>query len=69
MREGHKPEAKGVAAPSVPEVATQGADSPDTRRWSWVESGVWTERMLAALGNGVKGGKRKYLRSTWAVHP
>jgi len=25
--------------------------------WSWVEASVWTERMLAALGNGVKGGK------------
>ncbi len=25
--------------------------------WDWVETGVWTERMLAALGNGVKGGK------------
>ena len=26
-------------------------------RWSWVESSVWTERMLAALETGVKGGK------------
>ena len=26
-------------------------------RWDWVEASVWTERMLAALGNGVKGGK------------
>ncbi len=25
--------------------------------WSWVEGCVWTEAMLAALGNGVKGGK------------
>jgi RNA-directed DNA polymerase len=25
--------------------------------WSWVEATVWTERMLSALGNGVKGGK------------
>ena len=25
-------------------------------RWSWVEPGVWTERMLAALERGVKGG-------------
>lgn len=23
--------------------------------WSWVEASVWTERMLAALGNGVQG--------------
>ena len=25
--------------------------------WSWVEGCVWTQAMLAALGNGVKGGK------------
>jgi RNA-directed DNA polymerase len=27
------------------------------RDWSWAEACVWSERMLAALGNGVKGGK------------
>ena len=26
-------------------------------RWKWVEATVWTKCMLAALGNGVKGGK------------
>jgi RNA-directed DNA polymerase len=26
-------------------------------RWAWVEPSVWTNRMLAALENGVKGGK------------
>lgn len=26
-------------------------------RWSWVEPSVWTERMLVALDEGVKGGK------------
>jgi len=26
-------------------------------RWEWVESSIWTENMLTALGNGVKGGK------------
>jgi RNA-directed DNA polymerase len=26
-------------------------------RWGWVESTVWTERMLTALEHGVKGGK------------
>ena len=26
-------------------------------RWGWVEPGVWTERMLATLEEGVKGGK------------
>ncbi|QWF72012.1 hypothetical protein KEF85_06025 [Methylomonas paludis] len=25
--------------------------------WGWVETRVWTERMLAALANGVQGGK------------
>jgi len=28
-----------------------------TAKWSWVEASIWTERMLAALENGVKGGK------------
>jgi RNA-directed DNA polymerase len=28
-----------------------------SRNWAGVEAGVWTERMLSALGNGVKGGK------------
>ena len=27
------------------------------RSWDWVEASVWTEGMLAALDNGVKGGK------------
>ena len=27
------------------------------QRWSWVERTVWTERMLTALEQGVKGGK------------
>ena len=29
----------------------------EAQRWSWVEPSVWTARMLAALENGVKGGK------------
>ena len=40
----------------VPGWATQVADTND-RDWSWVEASIWTERMLSALGNGVKGGK------------
>ena len=43
-------------ASAVPERATQGAETWG-REWSWVEASVWNERMLAALGNGVKGGK------------
>jgi RNA-directed DNA polymerase len=26
-------------------------------RWPWVEPNIWTDRMLTALENGVKGGK------------
>ncbi|MGH8510655.1 MAG: group II intron reverse transcriptase/maturase [Gammaproteobacteria bacterium] len=33
--------------------AKQGAEARD---WSWVEASVWTERMVLALENGVKGG-------------
>jgi RNA-directed DNA polymerase len=43
-------------ASAVPERATQGAEARG-RDWSWVEASVWNERMLAALENGVKGGK------------
>jgi len=44
---------------AVPEVAKQAEESRDPRdsRWDWVEPVVWTERMLAALENGVKGGR------------
>ena len=41
------------AAPIVPETAKQGAE---VRDWSWVEASIWTERMVSALVNGVKGG-------------
>lgn len=44
-------------------------------RWAWVESDVWTDRMLAALDQGVKGGRwhslidkvysPKNLRAAW----
>ena len=34
--------------------AKRGAEARD---WSWVEASVWTERMVSALGNGVKGGR------------
>ena len=38
----------------VPETATQGGDV--WARWAWTEPAVWTERMLTALEQGVKGG-------------
>src|SRR6266699_6206124 len=44
-------------APHVPawldKVQTAGSD----RDWSWVEASVWTDRMVSALVNGVKGGR------------
>jgi RNA-directed DNA polymerase len=41
-------------APTVPERAKQGAEARD---WSWVEVSIWTDRMVSALENGVKGGR------------
>ncbi len=43
-------------APAVPVTAKQGAETGH-RDWCWVEASIWTPRMLAALENGVKGGK------------
>lgn len=39
----------------VSEKAKQTESAPS--QWVWVDRTVWTERMLAALGNGVKGNK------------
>ena len=41
-------------APAVPARATQGAEARDG---SWADASVWTERMVSALENGVKGGR------------
>ena len=51
MREERK---EAMKVPAVPARATQGAEARD---WSWVEASVWTERMVSALVNGVKGGR------------
>ena len=40
---------------TVPLVAKQAESGP--AQWAWVDREVWTDRMLAALGNGVKGNK------------
>lgn len=50
---------EGAAAGVLPEAGKQAAEAGRQRadRWGWVEPGVWTERMLAALENGVKGGR------------
>jgi len=65
------PQASGPA--EVPARAKQAGDSQ--ARWAWVEASVWTERMLTALDNGVKGGvwyalmdkvyRRENLWSAW----
>ena len=59
---------------SVSSVTRQ--DSSEPMDWAWVDRSVWTQRMLAALGNGVKGGKwfslidkvyrRRTLEAAWA---
>jgi RNA-directed DNA polymerase len=40
---------------TVPEKAKQTESAPS--QWAWVDRTIWTQRMLAALGNGVKGHK------------
>ena len=40
----------------VPTKARQDGDACG-RDWWWVEASIWNERRLAALGNGVRGGK------------
>jgi RNA-directed DNA polymerase len=53
-----KPRRAKEVPTSVPEKAKQVGDwaGPHKRDWSWAEGSVWTERMLEALVNGVKGG-------------
>ena len=53
MKDGSRQE----TASAVPVRATQGAEAGSGRDWSWVEATVWTERMVSALVNGVKGGR------------
>ena len=48
---------KQEEVPEVPEGARQGTDAGSHRLWWWAEASIWTERMVSALGNGVKGGK------------
>lgn len=52
----HEP--KQTQSPTVPVKAKQGEDTQQRlTSWPWVQAAVWTPRMLAALDNGVKGGK------------
>src|SRR6185436_7759598 len=41
--------------PGVPKEAKQGREVAP--QWAWTEASVWTERMLATLERGIKGGK------------
>ena len=41
--------------PEAPKTAKQAGQTPNDR-WSWVETAVWTKRMLTALDKGVQGG-------------
>lgn len=53
MKDGRKQESAGSA-----DTAKRGAEAQErSRDWSWVEASVWTERMVSALENGVKGGR------------
>ena len=49
---------EGKEAPVVPQAATQGAEAlAQGHGLGWVEASIWTERMISALVNGVKGGR------------
>ena len=48
---------KEITGSIVRATARPESDPDDPRKWSWVAASVWTDRMLAALGNGVRGGR------------
>ena len=63
-------EARPAAVAGKPK---QAGEAHIRERWGWAEPSVWTERMLTALEEGVKGGKwfslaKCILCRTWAVH-
>ena len=53
----NKPATVPFAAKQAGEIQGQFAFGEENTRWSWTEPSVWTDRMLTALENGVKGGK------------
>lgn len=55
MRERQGERARMQRVGSVPSGTKQ--DSSPPVQWPWVDRSIWTERMLAALGNGVRGKK------------
>ena len=53
-----KETAREAGSAGVPERGKQAEEAEQRReRWGWVEPVVWTDRMLAALETGVKGGQ------------
>ena len=42
---------------AVAEMSKQAGDAHVWKKWKWVEPSIWTDRMLTALEEGVKGGK------------
>lgn len=42
---------------TVSVMTKQEIEAREPCEWAWVEASIWTDRMLAALGNGVKGRK------------
>jgi RNA-directed DNA polymerase len=62
-------------ASAVSETARRETVRASLGGWDWVDTTVWTERMLAALDNGVTGGKwyslmdkvyrRRVLEASW----
>jgi RNA-directed DNA polymerase len=48
---------KHTAPSPVPAMAQPEGDTQASHPWTWVEASIWTERMLAALDNGVQGGR------------
>jgi RNA-directed DNA polymerase len=41
----------------VPSGAKPEGETQAPQSWAWVEASIWTKRMLAALDNGVTGGR------------
>jgi RNA-directed DNA polymerase len=58
---------------TVSEETRQETEAKEPQKWLWVEATIWTVRMLAALVNGVKGGKwfslmdKVYARNTLQI--
>jgi len=59
MKQGNQPK-------EVPPTAKHGGEEPGLRERLGAEPSIWTDRMLAALENGVKGGKWFSLKDNFA---